>query len=74
MNERGRLQSLAWLFLLHSRRRQFAEFIIYKRQQFLGCVGIALFDRLKNTREIAHHLMEANSTRSAETKSDRSKC
>ena len=53
MHERGGLQSLVRRFVGHSRRRQFAQFAIDQRQQFIGGFGITVFDGLKYARDIA---------------------
>jgi hypothetical protein len=36
VHERRCLQSLAWLFLGQSMRRQFTKFVVYQRQQLLS--------------------------------------
>src|SRR5437667_4311937 len=54
VHQSGRLQGLAWRFVGNFRRRESAQFIIDQWKKFFGCVGIALFDRMQNAREIAH--------------------
>ena len=53
MHERGGLQGLVGRFIRHARRRQFAQFAIDQRQQFIGGLGIAVFDGFKNAGNVA---------------------
>jgi hypothetical protein len=53
MHQRGGLQSLVGRFVGHFRRRQFAQFPIDQRQQFIGGFGVAMFDGLKNAGHVA---------------------
>jgi hypothetical protein len=39
----------------HFRRRQFAQFAIDQRQQFLGGVRVAVLDGLKNAGDVANN-------------------
>ena len=49
MNElRGRLQGLVGRFIRHACRRQLAQLAINQRQQFIGGLGVAVFDGLKD--------------------------
>src|SRR5213083_850688 len=53
MHQRSRLQSLAWRFPGHFRRREFAQFIVNEREQFVSSFGVALLDAIQNSRDIA---------------------
>ncbi len=48
MNQGRRLQSLAWTLMGELRRRQFAKFVVNKRQQLCGSDTIAGVDPMQN--------------------------
>jgi hypothetical protein len=54
VDERGGLQRLVGGFTGHFRRRQFAQFAIDQRQQFIGGLWVAVLDGLKNARYVAN--------------------
>ena len=56
VNERGWLQSVAGSFIRHLRRRQSAQFVIDKGEQFIGGLGIAGPGAFENARDVAHAL------------------
>ena len=68
VDERGGLQRLARRLVGHLARRQATKLFIDERQQLIGGSGIALFSRLKDTRDVAHALQS-----NAGTTSDNSK-
>jgi hypothetical protein len=47
MDERGGLQGLVGRFVRHFRRRELPQFSINQWQQFIGGLGVAMFDGLK---------------------------
>ena len=54
MHQCRRLQRLPRLFLRHLRGGELAQLIVNERQQFRGCLGIAVFDRLQDAGDVRH--------------------
>src|SRR5439155_27256324 len=54
MHGRGGLKSLAWRFLGHLVRGEFAQFLVNQRQQFVGSFWIAFFDGVEDAGDVAH--------------------
>src|SRR6266571_4089036 len=55
MHQRRRLQGLAWPFVGHLVRGEFAQFLVNQRQQLFGGLAITLLDSLKDPRHITHN-------------------
>src|SRR5262249_31173041 len=54
MDERGRLQRLAWTFLRHLRPGEPSKLLVHQREQALGGELISTFGLLEITRYIVH--------------------
>jgi len=61
MHQRGGLQSLVGRFVRHARRSQLAQLLIDQRKQFIGGLGVALFDGLKNAGNVAQRATVSDS-------------
>ena len=53
VDQRGGLQGLVGCFVGHFRRRQLAQLLIYQRKQFIGSLGVAVLNGLKNLGNVA---------------------
>ena len=56
MDQCGGLQGLIGRFVGHARRSELAQFAIDQRQQFIGGLGIAVFDGFQNAGDVAQPL------------------
>lgn len=54
MYEGGGLKSVAGRFVRHSVGREFAQFVVDERKQFISGFGLTALDRSKNVSDIAH--------------------
>src|SRR5207249_951860 len=54
VNERRRLESLPWSLVRHFRRREFAQFVVYYREQVLCSLAITRADRAEQLGELGH--------------------
>src|ERR1039457_302079 len=53
MHERGGLQRLVGRFIGHARCREFAQFAINQREQFIGGLWVAVLDGFQNAGDVA---------------------
>ena len=65
MHQRRGLESLSRRLERHFVRGQFSEFVIHKREQFVGRLGITELKRLQDTGDLRH---DDNSNRGEELK------